>query len=230
MSAEELPDVNVYTYDGLRDYHKRFVDEFLVDLKPCPAAVRAGFKPAAGTWLMQREDVRAVIESRMAERAFRVQVTSDMVLTELWAQVARLLAMLDTDLRDINTDDGKLKPIIEWPEIWRTAMVNGIEVEELFERSKDGGDSSWDKSGEVRKIKRESRLAIERQIKETLELIGRHTSIKAFETPRAGDTNVVFVTAETARRVTSARARLAAHDPLAHLKAIVERSERQQDE
>lgn len=64
----------------------------------------------------------------------------------------RLTQMFDADIADIYKADGSLKPITEWPRIWRS-MLSGVDVKELFERSKDGGNSSWDKIGELVKVK-----------------------------------------------------------------------------
>lgn len=204
----------LYTFDALQPWEQMFVTEYLVDGCPGKAATRAGMDGGhSANHLMRNPAVRAVIAQRMADRAYRLGIKADDVLSGLWEQYQRLLAMLSADWQDIKNDDGSLKPISEWPELWRTAMVNGIEVEAMFERSDDGvqGEErkSWDTAGKVTKIRSESRLGIEKQIEITLRSIGMLTSVDAFVKNKPGDVNVMVVTAETARRVTSARARLA---------------------
>ena len=47
---------------------------------------------------------------------------------------------------------GCYKPITEWPVTWRR-MLSSAEVKELFEHSRDGEGASWDKIGDLVKIK-----------------------------------------------------------------------------
>jgi hypothetical protein len=79
-------------------------------------------------------------------------------------------------------------------------------------RSHDGEDAEgrggWDTGGIVRKIKRESTLAIERQIRECLRQIGEHVNVAAFQSEK-GDFHLhVTVTAERAREVAAAKRRM----------------------
>ncbi len=177
------------------------------------AAIRCGYSEKSADHtanaLMKHYGVRREIIRLKRDQLFRVNVTADQVLQGLWSQYQRLLAMLAADWADLYDEDGSFLPVTEWPELWRTAMLSGIEVEKMFERSKVGGQSSWDEAGTVTKIKRESRIAIEKQITDTLAQIGKHTSVDAWMQTKPGDTNIMVVTADTARKVSSARARLA---------------------
>ena len=93
-------------------------------------------------------------------------------------------------------------------------MIAGIEVEHKYIRSSDGEDEEkrggWDVGASVIEVKRESTLAIEKQIRETLEAIGRHKDVKAF--PVGGNTqvdvNIAVVTAAQARELSAAQKRL----------------------
>lgn len=87
----------------------------------------------------------------------------------------RLSEMFDADIGDIFNEDGKFKPIHEWPRVWRQ-MLSGTEVKELFERSKDGGNSSWDQVGELVRMKFADPLKI-------MELAGRLRPVDAFPMP-----------------------------------------------
>jgi len=68
------------------------------------------------------------------------------------------------------TDNGDLKPIDEWPAIWRQGLVAGVEVEALFE----GSGEVRVQVGFVKKIRLSDRLR-------RLELIGKHVGVNAFQ-------------------------------------------------
>ena len=84
----------------------------------------------------------------------------------------RLSQMFDADYADIvDEQTGAFKPLHRWPKIWRQ-MLTGVDVKELMERSKDGGDASWDKIGELVKIKFADQLKV-------IELLMRHNAVGA---------------------------------------------------
>lgn len=152
--------------------------------------------------------VEACIQLAIHERNHRVQVTADDVLRLIIEEIA---ALRGADLRDLYDDDGRLLPVADWPDEWRKGLVEGIEHEDLMDRSHDGvqaGESkAWDKVGTVTKVKLASRKKL---LMQAIELLGRHTGVNAFPTPRAGDTtNIFVVTAERAREVAAAKKRLA---------------------
>ena len=66
--------------------------------------------------------------------------------------------------------NGDLKPIDEWPAIWRQGLVAGVEVEALFE----GSGEERVQVGFVKKIRLSDRLR-------RLELIGKHVGVNAFQ-------------------------------------------------
>lgn len=71
--------------------HRRFVEEYLIDLNATAAAKRAGYSPRSasctGYNLINRPEIVAAVAKAQAERAKRTQVTADKVVTEL-AKVA----------------------------------------------------------------------------------------------------------------------------------------------
>ncbi|STU63699.1 Terminase small subunit [Klebsiella pneumoniae subsp. ozaenae] len=83
------------------------------------AAINAGYSPnTAGKFASQNmRDAR--IQKRIAElmedRNKRLRVSADYVLL-------RLVEIDQMDVLDILNDDGGLKPIREWPKIWRTTL------------------------------------------------------------------------------------------------------------
>lgn len=151
---------------GLTHRHQRFVDEYIVDLNATQAAIRAGYSDRQANkqahLLMLRPDVQAAIAEAQASRSERTKVTADTVLQHLDA--ART-----ADLADLYDDDGNLRPIKDWPLIWRQGLVAGVEVEELF----DGRGEDREHIGRVRKVKLADRTRI-------LELVGKHVRVQAF--------------------------------------------------
>ncbi len=100
----------------------------------------------------------AVAEAQQA-RSERTKIDADWVLT-------RLADEADADLADLYDENGGLKPIAEWPLVWRQGLVAGLDVDEEF--NKDG-----EKLGQVTKIKLSDRI-------KRIELIGRHVDVQAF--------------------------------------------------
>ena len=76
----------------------------------------------------------------------------------------RLAAEATADLADLY-ENGGLKPITDWPLIWRQGLVSGLDVDETFL----GGE----KLGQVTKVKLSDRI-------KRIELIGKHINVQAF--------------------------------------------------
>ncbi|MCG5237121.1 terminase small subunit [Xanthobacter oligotrophicus] len=146
---------------------KRFVNEYLLDLNATQAAVRAGYSEktanAKGSFLLSLPEVREKIAAAMEARNREATMDSTRLLQ-------RLVAEAEADIADIFDANGRLLPVHEWPLIWRQGLVQGIEVEELF----DGAGQDRVKIGHVRKIKLDNRV-------KRLELIGKHVKVNAFE-------------------------------------------------
>lgn len=175
---------NPHTLAKLKPYDQMFVEQLLIHGHPSKAAIAAGMKSSYGIWVLaNRPEVAAVYEQLKLDRSRRVNITADMVLTGLYVHLNSLIQMLDCDLSEIMQDDGTVKPTSEWPLIWRTRMVDSLDVEDVFDRSQDGGDKSWDKVGTVKKISRTKTMEIKREIRETWKLIGMHVTVKAFPVP-----------------------------------------------
>lgn len=69
-----------------QDKIKAFAREYLIDLNATQAAIRAGYSARTakqqGQRLLTRDDVQAAIQSAMAKRAQRTEITADKVLNE----------------------------------------------------------------------------------------------------------------------------------------------------
>ena len=84
--------------------------------------------------------------------------------------LARLVDEATADIADLYDGEGKLKPVDEWPAVWRQGLIQGVEIEERFE----GRGNAREQVGFVKKIRLSDRL-------KRLELIGKHIGVKAFE-------------------------------------------------
>jgi phage terminase small subunit len=141
---------------------QRFVEEYLVDLNATKAAERAGYSPKTAneqaSRLMARPEIQAAIADGMAARSERTGIDAAYVLKRLHDEN-------EADLADLYDATGALKPVREWPLVWRKGLVQGVEVEDV---KADGIVM-----GVVRKVKLSDR------IKRT-ELIGKHVDVQAF--------------------------------------------------
>lgn len=128
------------------------------------AAINAGFSPntaaVKASVMMRDERIQKRIAELMEERNKRLRVSADYVLL-------RLVEIDQMDVIDILNDDGTLKPIREWPKIWRTTL------------------SGFDLSSTIMNMDEDSIETILKKIKwpdkvKNLELIGKHVDVNAF--------------------------------------------------
>lgn len=129
------------------------------------AAINAGYSPNTAAKFasqnMRDERVQKRIAELMEERNKRNRVSADYVLM-------RLVEIDQMDVIDILNDDGSLKPIREWPKIWRTTL------------------SGFDLSSTIMNMNEDSIETILKKIKwpdkvKNLELIGKHVDVNAFK-------------------------------------------------
>ena len=140
----------------------RFVEEYLVDLNATQAAIRAGYSEktakSVGHENLTKPDIQAAIAKAMEARSERLKIDADWVLL-------RLADEATADLADLYAESGELRPVAEWPLIWRQGLVSGLIINETF---LDG-----EKLGHVTKVKLSDRIR-------RLELIGKHVNVQAF--------------------------------------------------
>lgn len=145
-----------------------FVAEYLIDLNATQAAIRAGYSARAakvqGHRMLTNANVSLAIEKAKASRAERTGIDADWVLHRLHDEAT-------ADIADIYDDAGNLKPIKEWPKVWRTGLVAGIET--TTERAGDTEDGA-PKFGTVKKVKLTDRARL-------VEMIGKHVDVGAFK-------------------------------------------------
>lgn len=153
---------------ALNDKQAMFVREYLLDLNATQAAIRAGYSAKTakqqGARLLTNADVAAAVAAAKADRSERTKVDADWLLT-------RLADEAEADLADLyDPETGTLKPIHQWPLVWRKGLVAGVEVEELFE----GRGEDREHIGRLRKVKLADRTKVK-------ELIGKHVDVGAFK-------------------------------------------------
>lgn len=148
----------------LTEKQKRFVDEYLIDLNATQAAIRAGYSEKTaneiGAENLGKPSIREAVDAALQVRAKKTQIDAEWVLR-------RLAEEAEADVADLYTESGGLKPVHEWPKIWRQGLVSGIEIEQV-----KGPDGSV--AGEVAKVKLSDRV-------KRLEMIGKHVRVNAFQ-------------------------------------------------
>ncbi len=141
---------------------QRFVDEYLVDLNATQAATRAGYSASTaysqGERLLRNVEVATAIAKGKQERAADVGVDARWVLKRLYDEA-------QADLADLYTETGSLRPIHEWPLVWRQGLVAGIET---VREGKGDEEASF-----VDKVKLSDRV-------KRIELLGKHVDVSAF--------------------------------------------------
>lgn len=162
---------------ALTDKQARFVEEYLKDLNATQAAIRAGYSENTAAVIASenliKPNIQAAIAESKAKRSERTQIDADWLLR-------RLADEAEADVGDLyDPATGELKPVHEWPKIWRQGLVAGIDTLKL------GSDSPEI----VHKVKLADRV-------KRLEMIGKHIDVQAFkekvETEHKFDTQPVI--------------------------------------
>lgn len=150
---------------GLTPKQERFVAEYLIDLNATQAAIRAGYSDkTAGdqaAQLLGKTHIKSAIENAKQQRERATQIDANWVLK-------RLADEATADVADLYNEDGSIKPVHQWPKIWRQGLVAGIKHQELR-------DSEGNRTGEfIVDVKVSDRIR-------RLELIGKHIRVNAFQ-------------------------------------------------
>lgn len=141
------------------------------------AAINAGFSPntaaVKASNMMRDERIQKRIAELMEERNKRMRVSADYVLM-------RLVEIDQMDVLDILNDDGGMKPIAEWPKVWRTSLsAMDIATIKTTQASLQKENGEADLSVEdvehiLKKVKWPDKV-------KNLELIGKHVDVNAFK-------------------------------------------------
>ncbi|WP_324272820.1 terminase small subunit [Acinetobacter junii] len=144
---------------NLTPKQQRFVEEYLIDLNATQAAIRAGYSEKTaneiGAENLAKPSIAKAIQDALKERKERVQIDADYVLK-------RLVEIDQMDVLDIMDENLNMKPLKEWPKIWRQ-YINNVESIELS-----------DGEGWLKKIKWPDKV-------KNLELLGKHIAVGAFK-------------------------------------------------
>ena len=153
------------------------------------AATNAGFSPKSAhvkaSTMMRDERIQKRIAELMEERNKRLRVSADYVLL-------RLVEIDQMDVIDILDDEGGLKPISQWPKVWRTS-ISAVDINRIRMAMKDDEE---DIESTLQKIKWPDKV-------KNLELIGKHVDVNAFKERMEVNVNVTI-----ADRMAAARRRL----------------------
>lgn len=163
------------------------------------AAINAGFSPntaaVKASVMMRDERIKKRIAELMEERNKRMRVSADYVLM-------RLVEIDQMDVLDILNDDGGMKPIAEWPKVWRTSLsAMDIATIKTTQASLQKENGEADLSVEdvehiLKKVKWPDKV-------KNLDLIGKHVDVNAFKERLDVNVNVTI-----ADRIAAARKRL----------------------
>ena len=144
----------------LTDKKEAFCREYIVDFNATKAVIRAGYSEKTAnriaSQLLSKLDIQERISELKSIRMERIDVNADYVLK-------RLVDIDQMDVADILTDGGDIKPIKEWPKVWRTTL-SAIDIQVI---------NSGDMEAITKKIKWPDKLR-------NIELIGKHIEVQAF--------------------------------------------------
>lgn len=147
---------------ALTDKQEMFCREYLIDLNATQAAIRAGYSARTANRTASENLSKPDIQSRIAElKAQR----NDLVGINATYVLNRLVEIDQMDVLDILNSTGELKPVAEWPKVWRTTL-SGMEVMEM---ASDGNEAAL-----LKKIKWPDKVR-------NLELLGKHIDVSAFK-------------------------------------------------
>ena len=146
----------------LTDKQELFAREYLKDLNATQAAIRAGYSEKSAA----AQGCENLIKPNVAERIIELKNERNEEVGIDAAYVLRRLAEIDQmDVLDILTESGDLKPVAQWPKVWRTTL-SGLDVMVM------GGEE--DTAGLLKKIKWPDKV-------KNLELLGKHVTVQAFK-------------------------------------------------
>ncbi len=149
------------TDNKLTTKQKVFVEEYLVDLNATQAAIRAGYSKKTAKEIghenLTKPHIAEYVMQAKQNRSKETNIDATYVLR-------RLKEIDELDVIDILKDDGTLKPIKDWPKVWRTS-ISGVDINSLA--------TGEDITAIVSKIKWPDKT-------KNIELIGKHVDIQAW--------------------------------------------------
>ena len=157
--------------DSMTPLRRKMALNTLKGMKPGPAHKKAGGtcnneaqRHLLGNQILSNPIVADFLASVNQDIAEETKIDAAYVLK-------RLYEIDNMDMLDIMNDDGSIKPLREWPKVWRTSL-SGFEVAEMFEAQANGNQK--DLVGLMKKIKWPDTT-------KNLELLGKHKAVNAFK-------------------------------------------------
>lgn len=183
---------------ALNAKQQRFVEEYLIDLNATQAAIRCGYSErtaySQGQRLLKDVEIGAAVEKAIAARSERTRVDAEWLLT-------RLADEAQADVADLYDANGHLKPVTEWPLIWRQGLVAGVETVREKSGENERGEPEY---STIHKVKLSDRTR-------RLELIGKHVDVQAFLERRQIEIVDPFAELEAARNARKGERSQAVH-------------------
>ena len=139
-----------------------FCYEYLIDLNATQAAIRAGYSENTANRIATENLSKPVIKNYIEYLKTKRQEVLDVDATYV---LKRLIDIDQMDARDILNDDGSVKPIFDWPDVWRQS-ISGVDLMEI--------SNSENVAATLKKIKWPDKI-------KNLELMGRHVAVAAFK-------------------------------------------------
>lgn len=158
MAGKNLP--------KLTPRQRLFVNAYLIKPDATAAAIKAGYSAKTAKPIGFENLKKPAIAAHIDANRKKVD---EKTLMDAAAFREHLHNIIHADIADVLDDLGKLKPVSEWPAVWRK-MVVGIDITELFE----GRGKDREVIGELKKIK-----AVNRE--KVMEMYGRHVGVQAFK-------------------------------------------------
>lgn len=150
----------------LTDKQERFCQEYLIDLNATQSAIRAGYSEKTARQVASENLSKPNVQEKIAE----LKLTRSEKLSVDAAYVLHRHVEIDQmDMLDICRDDGSLKPMSEWPKVWRQ-YLSGFDISEIWEGS--GENRTY--VGDLKKIKWPDKI-------KNLELLGKHVDVQAYK-------------------------------------------------
>lgn len=166
MTNQEFRENGAGVFEKLNLKQQQFVLEYPKDFNATQAAIRAGYsKKTAGSKgheLLKIVEIQEAISEQVEDLQERTKADAEYLLTILKEDV-------EADIADLFDENSNLKPVEDWPPVFRRGLVASLKVESVRSRGDDKGD-------EVVRVK-EVKLADRTKIKE---LLGRHKAVNAF--------------------------------------------------
>jgi phage terminase small subunit len=143
----------------------QFCQEYIIDFNGTQAAIRAGYSKKTAAVIayenLRKPHIARCITELMKERSRATKWTAEKLLQRLGDE-------LEADLNDIHNPDGSLKPVADWPLVFRQGLVEGLKIRE--ELTPDGELIV----ARIVEYKTASRSKLK-------EMIGKHVDVQAFK-------------------------------------------------